>query len=146
MKGLWIVLIIVFAALVVAGFVIFSGNNQDSPDSTQGQGGQTGGVNESPENNTQTGSSANANQPQAYNIEIKGYAFNPSTLTIKAGDTVTWTNKDNTQHTVTSDSGGELSSPYLSNGNSYQHTFTITGTFRYHCGPHPGMKGTIIVE
>ena len=146
MKGLWITLIIVFAALVVAGFLIFSGNNWYSPDQTQDQGVQPGGVNGAPDNSTQTEPSSNENQPQTYNIEIKGYAFNPSTLTIKAGDSVTWTNKDSTQHTVTSDSGTELNSQYLSNSQSYSHTFTQSGNFPYHCKPHPGMEGEIIVE
>jgi len=146
MKRLIITLVIVFAALVVAGFLIFGNDIQDQQDNGSNPGAQTGGANESPENNTQTQPSAGESQPQTYNIEIKGYAFGPSTLNINVGDTIIWTNKDSTQHTVTSDSGGELASPYLSNGNNYSHRFTQAGTFSYHCRPHPYMKGRIIVE
>ena len=146
MKGLWIILIIVFAALIVAGFLIFSGNNQYSPDQIQGQGTQTGGVNEAPENNTQTGPSANENQPQTYAASINGFAFSPYTLTVKVGDTVTWTNRDSASHTVTSDSGNELDSSSLGKGATYSHTFMQTGTFDYHCKFHSGMTGKVIVE
>ena len=39
-------------------------------------------------------------------VEIKGFAFNPASVTIKVGETVTWTNKDGTTHTVTADNAG----------------------------------------
>ncbi|MEK6840504.1 MAG: cupredoxin family copper-binding protein [Nanoarchaeota archaeon] len=141
-----IVLLIILAAVVVAGFFIFSGNNQ--------QGGSYN--NQVPADNSQTGTQSGAGdteiqnetttQPQEYSVEIKGFAFSPSTLTIKKGDTVTWTNMDSTQHTVTSDSGNELDSSFLSVSQSYSHTFAQVGTFSYHCKPHPGMKAKIVVE
>lgn len=80
------------------------------------------------------------------NIEIKNFAFSPSTLTIKVGETVTWTNNDSTSHTVTSDSGNELSSGSISPSQTYSHTFNTAGTFDYHCSIHSSMKGKIIVE
>ena len=94
--------------------------------------------------NTQT-----INQPQTegtYNVEISNFAFNPSEVKIKIGDTVTWINEDSAPHTVTSDSGNELNSPQLSNGQNYSRTFSNTGTFNYYCSVHPSMKATIIVE
>ena len=89
------------------------------------------------------------NQPQiegTYNIEISNFAFNPSEIKIKTGDTITWINKDSAPHTVTSDSGNELNSPQLSNGQNYSRTFSNTGTFNYYCSVHPSMKATVIVE
>ena len=89
------------------------------------------------------------NQPKTegtYNIEISNFAFNPSEVKIKIGDTVTWINEDSAPHTVTSDSGNELNSPQLSNGQNYSRTFSNTGTFNYYCSVHPSMKATIIVE
>ena len=80
------------------------------------------------------------------NIEIKGFAFNPETLTIKQGDSVTWTNKDSARHTVTSDTESELDSDLLSKDNTYVHVFNEKGEFSYHCKPHPYMTGKIIVE
>ena len=94
-------------------------------------------------NNTQNNSQQNL--PQTLNIEISGFAFAQKTIEINVGDTVTWTNKDSVQHTVTSDSGSELDSSYLSKNQQYSHTFTTAGTFAYHCIPHPSMTGTVVV-
>lgn len=82
----------------------------------------------------------------ATTVTIKDFAYSPTTLTIKKGTTVTWTNQDSTAHTVTSDSGGELDSDTLDQGESFLHTFNTVGTFDYHCAPHPQMKATVIVE
>jgi len=81
-------------------------------------------------------------------ITLKDFAFNPSTLTVKAGTTVAWVNEDGASHTVVTDSGAPLSftSPTLANGASFQFTFTQPGTYTYHCSIHPSMKGTIIVQ
>ncbi|MBI4116532.1 cupredoxin family copper-binding protein [Candidatus Pacearchaeota archaeon] len=84
--------------------------------------------------------------PATHDIKISGYAFSPKSLTVNAGDSVVWTNEDSVSHTVTSDSGSELSSSFLSKGQTYSHTFSQKGTFSYHCSPHPGMKGTIVVQ
>lgn len=85
-------------------------------------------------------------ETQTHELEISGFAFVPNELTMQVGDTVTWTNKDAISHTVTSDSGTELASEYLSKGESYSHTFNTVGNFDYHCIPHQYMKGTITVE
>jgi len=77
-------------------------------------------------------------------VAIRNYAFNPSTLTIRKGATVTWTNYDSVQHTVTSNSG-VFSSPLLSTGNTYTYQFNSTGSFSYHCSIHTYMTGTIVV-
>lgn len=84
--------------------------------------------------------------PNSYSVDIEDFAFASETLTIKVGDTVTWTNRDSAGHTVTSDSGSKLDSILLKKGQSYSHTFNEVGTFDYHCTPHPYMKGIIIVE
>ncbi len=78
-------------------------------------------------------------------IIIADFSFNPSELTIKKGEKVTWLNNDSTTHTVTSDTG-EFDSGDLANGSKFSHTFDKTGTFKYKCTIHPDMAGTIIVE
>ena len=78
-------------------------------------------------------------------VIIQNFVFSPPTLTINKGDTIFWRNMDSTPHTITSDSGSELDSGILSQGQIYSHTFNTTGTFNYYCIPHPYMKGTIIV-
>jgi amicyanin len=82
----------------------------------------------------------------ATSIDISNFQFSPSTITINVGQTVTWTNKDSTPHTVTSDSGSELASSSLGTGQKYSHTFDTPGTYNYHCSPHPGMKAKVIVR
>jgi len=84
--------------------------------------------------------------PQTYDVEIKNSAFSQSTLTIKKGDTVKWTNNDGASHTVVSDSGSEINSGTLAQGQSFSHIFNDAGTFAYHCGIHTYMKAKIIVE
>ncbi len=81
-------------------------------------------------------------------VSISGFAFNPPTATIHAGDTVTWTQKDSIQHTVTSDkSPVVLASKLLSLNEKFSYTFTNSGTFAYHCIPHASfMKGTVVVQ
>lgn len=86
------------------------------------------------------------NEPSGLNVEINGFAFSPQELTIKTGETVTWINKDNVKHTITSDSGSELSSEMLSNSQTYSHIFNTKGTFNYHCSLHSSMTAKIIVE
>jgi len=80
------------------------------------------------------------------NIAITNFAFSPATITINKGDTIVWTNMGSVSHTVTSDSGNELASSSLPNGQTYSHTFNIIGTFSYHCSIHTMMKGTVTVQ
>jgi plastocyanin len=87
---------------------------------------------------TSTSTSANA-------VTIINFAFSPATLTIKAGTSVTWTNKDSVAHTVVSDSG-IFSSGSLATNATYSYTFKTAGTFTYKCSIHPSMTGTITVQ
>jgi plastocyanin len=79
-------------------------------------------------------------------ITIKDYFFDPPSLNVTKGTTVTWTNQGSAQHTVVSDTEGIFTSGQISNGQSFTYTFNTTGTFDFHCGNHPSMKGKIIVE
>ena len=149
MKPLIITLIIVLVVAAVAGFLIFSGGNEQdiNPDLNLGNS-DIETLNNNTKDNTQTedNTSVSVTQPQTYDIKIKSFSFQPPELKIKAGDTVTWTNRDSASHTVTSDSGNEIGSSLLSKEETYSHTFMQTGTFAYHCRPHSGMKASIIVE
>ena len=80
-------------------------------------------------------------------VAIQNYNFSPSSIKVKAGTTVTWTNQDDVHHTVTMDSGssGGPDSSQLGKGESYSYTFSKAGTYNYHCGIHPEMHGTVIV-
>lgn len=77
-------------------------------------------------------------------VEIKGFAFNPATITIEKGTTVTWTQSDTAPHTVT-ENGNVFDSGRLTQGQTFSYTFNVAGTFEYHCSIHPSMKGKVIV-
>jgi plastocyanin len=74
-------------------------------------------------------------------------SFNPATLTVARGTTVTWRNDDNDVHTSTSDNS-VWDTGDMRRGVSRTTLFDTTGTFRYHCIFHRsmGMVGTIIVQ
>jgi plastocyanin len=76
-------------------------------------------------------------------IDIAGFKFSESSVTIRVGTTVTWTNNDDGEHTVTSDDVAFNSS--LTDGGTFSFTFTETGEFPYHCEIHRSMKAKIIV-
>lgn len=76
-------------------------------------------------------------------VTIQDFKFNPAEITIQKGDTITWINNDSAAHTVT---GTGINSGSLEKGKSFKQTFNETGTFDYHCTPHPSMKGKIIVK
>lgn len=78
-------------------------------------------------------------------VIIDNFAFSPATVTIQVGDTVTWSNMDDTAHTATADDAS-WDSGNLAPGATFPHTFTQAGTFTYHCAIHPTMTGTVVVE
>jgi plastocyanin len=82
--------------------------------------------------------------PGTNEVWIQGMAFNPSTITVKSGTTITWTNKDGVAHTVTSDNN-LFNSGSIGNGGTYSYTFSTVGTFQYHCSLHPEMTAKVIV-
>ena len=82
--------------------------------------------------------------PPSAEVNISNFSFGPNELEVKVGTTVTWTNKDGTNHTVTSDDGA-FDSGTLRRGSSFSFTFTEAGTFTYHCNFHSGMTGGITV-
>ena len=77
-------------------------------------------------------------------VQIKRTAFSPSTVTIKTGDTVKWTNVDTQNHQVVSNNGSFVS-PILGPGKSYSHRFDASGTYHYHDGLNATIKGTLKV-
>jgi plastocyanin len=78
-------------------------------------------------------------------VTIQNLSFQPNALTVPVGTTVTWTNNDSTQHTVTADDGS-FDSGVLQQGATFSQTFTTAGTFSYHCNIHSTMRGTITVQ
>ena len=81
---------------------------------------------------------------QAQAVTIVNFAFQPATLEVPVGTTVTWTNQGSAPHTVTADDGS-FDSGTLQPGGTFSMTFDTPGTFIYHCEIHPNMMGTIVV-
>jgi plastocyanin len=96
-------------------------------------------------------------------IVLEGLAFDPDTVTVAAGTTITWTNEDAVMHTVTSGAKGEQGIPGVAKGKpdrpdglfeaelddagaTFSHTFEESGTYEYFCRIHGGMTGVVVVE
>jgi plastocyanin len=71
--------------------------------------------------------------------------FEPSSITVKPGTTVTWIHTSSMRHTVTGNADGPRSST-LYGGQQYSHTFDAAGRYDYACDFHPSMKGSVTVE
>jgi plastocyanin len=95
------------------------------------------------------GTSAHAGQASApaktVAIEIDNFKFGIVSLETAVGTTVTWTNRDDVPHTVTS-STKLFKSPALDTGEAFSYTFKEAGAFEYYCSMHPRMTGKIVVK
>ena len=78
-------------------------------------------------------------------IVIENFSFEPATLTIKAGTTVTWVNHDDEPHTATA-TDKRFNSKTLDNGDRFSQEFNAPGVYNYYCALHPKMTGKIIVK
>ena len=78
-------------------------------------------------------------------VLARDFMFAPVSLTVSAGSTVTWTNRDDEPHTVVSE-GGLFRSAALDTNESFSFRFEKPGTYRYTCSIHPRMVGTIVVR
>jgi plastocyanin len=82
----------------------------------------------------------------ASGISIDNFTFSPAKLTVKAGTTITWTNKDDIPHGIASANNAFTRSKALDTDDAYSLTLTTPGTYQYFCYIHPHMVGTIVVE
>ena len=79
-------------------------------------------------------------------IEIKDFAFNPQTITVKSGEKITWINRDEEPHTIVSVEKQFKKSSALDTDQEFTITAGAPGTYTYFCSVHPKMTGTIVVE
>ena len=94
------------------------------------------------------GSPASASNNQAAansEVKIDNFSFGPQTLTVAAGTTVTWTNRDDIPHTVVS-TDGVFKSKVRDTDETFSFTFAKAGTYPYYCSVHPKMTGTVVVQ
>lgn len=128
MRKMIVVLLLVVVATAGAACSDGDDDNGDAADETTETTEATDGTSE--DNGTE--------------ISIEGFAFEPSTLEVEAGTTVTVVNNGSATHTWTS-TDGEWDSDDLDQGASFSHTFDEAGTFDYRCDIHTSMTGTVTV-
>ena len=92
-----------------------------------------------------TGSPAHAGPADTAQIVIKDFMFMPMSLTVKAGSSVTWANKDDEPHTVVSDTS-LFRSGAVDTDETFTFKFDKPGMYHFTCSIHPQMVGTIVVE
>ena len=83
--------------------------------------------------------------PGPLKLDIEHFKFEPTSVTVPRGTSVTWVNHDEETHTVTSASGA-FASPALEHDQTFSHTFAQPGTYTYFCALHPHMRATIVVK
>jgi plastocyanin len=134
-----IVPITIVAELAVPGFQPHIGSSGAPPPSSSSSGGIT---------------AVQIIMPNGVSVE-HNLNFQPSQITVVVGknNTITWTNKDSADHTVTFISGpsgvtlASISNPDVGSGQSFTVTLTTPGTYKFHCSFHPAwMMGTIVVN
>ena len=105
-------------------------------------------INSCSKSNDYSSPGTGSGEPGANEVWIQGMAFTPSTRTVTAGTTIKWTNKDNANHTVTSDVGSSetFDSGSLGKGETFTWQFNTAGTIHYHCTFHTGMKASVVVN
>jgi plastocyanin len=83
--------------------------------------------------------------PTAVTASIGDRVFQPSTIRVAAGGTVTWTNDDDDEHTVTA-TDASFDSGVMGGGATHRQRFPTAGTFAFLCAIHPEMRGDVVVS
>jgi plastocyanin len=131
-----IALLLACVAVAVVAAGCGGGDDNDS------SGGSDNNAEQTPAPKAEDTGDGNAGGPQVLMKDIK---FNPDTLKVKAGETVTWTNDDSVGHDVTADGFNSGGAGNIEPGKTFTHKFAKAGTYKYVCSVHPGMKGTVKV-
>lgn len=77
-------------------------------------------------------------------VEMRGNQYSPAQVTVNAGETVVWVNRDQVPHNVTRQ--GAWDSGVIAAGGRWTTTVSRSGTYAYRCSLHPGMNGTLVVR
>ena len=131
------VLVLARASLAIVAFVAITGCSSPA------------GTAESTIAPTPAASAPASDAPMVGAISIKGFAFTPDDLTVPAGTTVTWTNDEDSLHTVTSGTpatpSGLFDSGEIDTGVEFTYTFADAGTYSFFCARHDFMTGVATV-
>jgi plastocyanin len=118
---------LVAAIVAIAGCSGSSGSSSSTPSSSGGSGASAG---------SGSGSSA-------VTVSLKNFAFDPSSIDVAVGGSVTFVNNDSVAHDVVCDG---WDSGQMAPGATYAHTFATAGTFPIHCSIHPQMTASVTVK
>jgi plastocyanin len=136
----WLLLLVACLALGV----LVAGCGGDDDDDGGGGDAQN---NEQPAESGSAGGGGGAEKESGGGaVAMEGIKFNPASITVSKGGTVTWTNNDSVGHDVTGDGFKSGDAGGLQNGDTFKHTFKKAGTFDYVCTVHPGMEGSVTVK
>lgn len=146
MKKSTLLVIGIVALLIIGGVLVWLIARQTSAPSTVTP--QTGSASQSSPAHNQN-MATTPPQSGEVNVTMQDLAFTPTTITIKKGTKVTWTNNDSVRHNVVADATNAAGLPtendlFGKNG-TYSFTFNSVGTVKYHCTAHPFMTGTVEV-
>lgn len=135
------VFIALIAALAIGGLIWATARNGKTTQPTTTNNSADQSTSTQPESNSEGEAQATSQ------VTIRNSAFSPASIKVKKGTTVTWTNRDALDHTVTPNKASSFSgSGTLGQSDSFGVTFNEVGTFAYHCGVHgAGMAGTVEV-
>lgn len=154
MKKTSIIIISAFIIIMAgaAGYAALKPSANKAPaTASESAGGETHGsphTHDDSHPHDEPSADADAVQSGTVAMDIKNFDFEKQTLKVKAGTTVTWTNRDDAKHDVNPDQSSsdfEGSGKLLAQGESYSYTFQKPGTYTYHCTPHPYMKASVEV-
>lgn len=133
-------LVIVTAIFVAACGSATTTTTTGSPATTAGSSTTAGATSTTAAGATSTSAASGGAQ-----VTLQNIAIDPTSVIIKAGESVTWTNKDSFAHHLVGDKG-EFDSADMAAGATFAFTFKTAGTITYHCSIHPEMTGTVIVQ
>ncbi|MCW2494792.1 cupredoxin family copper-binding protein [Jatrophihabitans sp.] len=113
--------------------------------SCSSSGGSTSPSSSSGLSTSSSSSSAGGSTSSGTTVQVKNFSFEPDSLSVPVGTTVTWKFDDSVKHNVT-DSKNTFKSKDLASGGSYSFKFNTAGTYNYICTIHQYMKATITVK
>ena len=110
--------------------------------------GSSSGSGDSSSSSSSSSSQPSASAPAKAKADdtIQNFSFAPDPVKVKAGGSVTWTNKDSAAHNVVFDDKSVKGIDNLNQGQSGQVSFPKAGTYSYVCTYHSGMKGSVTVQ
>ena len=81
----------------------------------------------------------------ATEVKIDNFVFAPNPVTVPAGTTIRWTNRDDIPHNVVAEDKS-FKSKVMDTDESFTYTFSKPGTYNYFCSIHPKMTGKVVVQ